>query len=291
MKNDRKYLISKTINDIEKMNMRHINSLSNYEYQILKREKEIEQIDLMLGINSKKRDSLKSNMNNLGFKTFYNARPRKLSLPQLNSYERMKNYQIKIKKGKSFKPKDNRDLIIEKFFSKLRHHHNIKGLNSLFNDKNIINNDNKALSLIKEDSKISIDKKISFDDYNKIQAKADILLKPKMGHSSDDLVKYIHSIQIIRQDLIKEIIDEINNAENRYNKEIPEKDTIFDTKNNNLSIYKWKNCFPLTDYQKFFLKGLKGHISEGNFNKMKNKFIEIHKKCFTPSKLIFCQKL
>ena len=49
-------------------------------------------------------------------------------------------------------------------------------------------------------------------------------------------------------------------------------------------IHKWKNLFFLRDYQRFFLKGLKGKISNNNFYQMQKKFLEINNICFAESK-------
>ena len=54
-------------------------------------------------------------------------------------------------------------------------------------------------------------KKINFDDYLKMQAKAEFAFKPKLGDNSKDLIEYINSIQDIRDQIINGIITEINN--------------------------------------------------------------------------------
>ena len=130
-------------------------------------------------------------------------------------------------------------------------------------------------------------KKMDFEYYLKMQSKAEIKLKPKIGDDSNDLVYYIRAIQGIRENLITDILEEINRAENRYNKEKPEDDANFMVKEKSLSMHKWKNIFYLRDYQKFFLEGLKGKISNRNFQQMERKFRQIQHVCFSEGKKHF----
>ena len=130
-------------------------------------------------------------------------------------------------------------------------------------------------------------KKMDFEYYLKMQSKAEIKLKPKIGDDSTDLVYYIRAIQGIRENLITDILEEINKAENRYNKEKPEDDANLVVKEKSLSVHKWKNIFYLRDYQKFFLEGLKGKISTRNFEQMERKFRQIQHVCFSEGKKHF----
>ena len=127
-------------------------------------------------------------------------------------------------------------------------------------------------------------KKINFDDYLKMQAKAEFAFKPKLGDNSKDLIEYINSIQDIRDQIINGIITEINNAENRFNNEQPSVDSEFHVKDQSLNLHKWKNLFYIRDYQRFFLKGLKGKISNSNYYLMQKKFLDINKICFSEPK-------
>ena len=130
-------------------------------------------------------------------------------------------------------------------------------------------------------------KKLNFEYYLKMQTKAEIKLKPKIGDQSKDLINYIRAIQGIRETLIADIIEEINQTENRYNIEKPEVDSHFVVRDKGLNIHKWKNLFYLKDYQKFFLEGLKGKISNGNYRQMERKFRQIQHVCFSEGKMHF----
>ena len=130
-------------------------------------------------------------------------------------------------------------------------------------------------------------KKMDFEYYLKMQSKAEIKLKPKIGDDSNDLVYYIRAIQGIRENLITDILEEINKAENRYNKEKPEDDANLIVREKSLNVHKWKNIFYLRDYQKFFLEGLKGKISNKNYEQMERKFRQIQHVCFSEGKKHF----
>ena len=91
-------------------------------------------------------------------------------------------------------------------------------------------------------------KKINFEDYLKMQTKAESILKPKLGDHSTDLIEYIKAIKGIRENIIENIIQEINNAENRFNNEMPNVDSNF------------------------------------NYYLMQKKFLEINNICFAPPK-------
>ncbi len=108
-------------------------------------------------------------------------------------------------------------------------------------------------------------KKINFDYYLKMQTNAEIALKPKLGDDSNNLIEYIKAIKDIRHSLIDNFVEEINNAENRFNNEKPEVDSEFSIKDKSLYEHKWKNLFSLKNYQRFFSKGLKGKISNNNY--------------------------
>ena len=80
------------------------------------------------------------------------------------------------------------------------------------------------------------------------------------------------------------ILLQINNAENRFNNEQPLVDSEFHVKDQSLNLHKWKNLFYIRDYQRFFLKGLKGKISNSNYYLMQKKFLDINKICFSEPK-------
>ena len=130
-------------------------------------------------------------------------------------------------------------------------------------------------------------KKMNFEYYLQMQSRAEILLKPKIGDDSNDLINYIKAIKDIRQNLITYILSQINKTENRFNKEKPEVDINLVAKNKSLNEHKWKNLFYLKDYQKFFLDGLKEKISEENYRQMERKFRQIYNACFSESKRHF----
>ena len=130
-------------------------------------------------------------------------------------------------------------------------------------------------------------KKMNFEYYLQMQSRAEILLKPKIGDDSNDLINYIKAIKDIRQNLITYILSQINKTENRFNKEKPEVDINLVAKNKSLNEHKWKNLFYLKDYQKFFLDGLKGKISTNNYNQMQRKFRQIQHVCFSEGKKHF----
>ena len=136
-----------------------------------------------------------------------------------------KNNNIKDKNNKNEKIKENNN--IEK-----KHSFSLKN-NVKLNIKNDISNNNINEDKINSnrtknqmDNKKELNKKIKnknmdFEYYLKMQSKAEIILKPKIGDNSNDLVNYINAIQGIRENLMTDILSEINKTENRYNKEKP----------------------------------------------------------------------
>ena len=108
-------------------------------------------------------------------------------------------------------------------------------------------------------------KKYDFEGYMKMQNMAEIKFRPRFGNSSLELVKYIKKVYPIRKQVVKDLLDEIKNAENRYNAEKPEVDSEFRSKEKYLIDNRWKNSFSLEEYQQFFTKNLKGKISSLNY--------------------------
>ena len=372
-----KLLILKIRKNFEKINQNSLDFLKNQKLRINKREKQIEYLDSLfkptpLPISIMSNEVIKSSLNNhfsinneIGLNnqfyhtkdTFYKTTHSKFNFPRintspnknnLNTYERMKNYKVILKKRKSLLPEEKIKRFIrqsgfayipikkieEKKINKnevgeinLDEKNNInindnndkdkknkneknnniekkntfKNKNSgkinLKNDKNNntfiedIMNSNRTKNQI-DDNKKELNKKIKnkkmdFEYYLKMQSKAEIILKPKIGDNSNDLVNYINAIQGIRENLIIDILSEINKAENRYNKEKPEVDANFNVRDKGLNIHKWKNIFLLRDYQKYFLDGLKGKISNNNYKQMQKKFIQIQNVCFSEGKRHF----
>jgi hypothetical protein len=124
---------------------------------------------------------------------------------------------------------------------KIKENNGKKRRSSLLKKRNSIFNDDKAnINKIKNQlderdfQNKSKSKNMDFEYYLKMQSKAEIKLKPKIGDDSNDLVYYIKAIQGIRENLITDILEEINKAENRYNKEKPEDDANFMVKEKSL---------------------------------------------------------
>ena len=204
-----------------------------------------------------------------------NNNERKSIYLNMNSNLMDKNNKTEKKNNKNqFKKRNSTNYIFNNNYMQDKMNINSnKGKNQI-DDRKEINNKNR------ENKKI-------FEYYLQMQSKAEILLKPKIGDNSNDLINYIKAIQGIRENLIGEILTEINKAENRYNKENPEEDINFVVKDKGLNIHKWKNLFYLKDYQKFFLDGLKGKISTNNYNQMQRKFRQIQHVCFSEGKKHF----
>ena len=125
------------------------------------------------------------------------------------------------------------------------------------------------------------DKKFDFNSYLKLQSRAEIKFRPKFGDSSLELVNYIKNVASIRKQVLKDILDEIRGAENRFNQEKPEVDSNFKSKDKYLIDNRWKNSFSLEEYQQFFMKNLKGKISNLNYRVMLKKFRQISLMCFS----------
>ena len=127
----------------------------------------------------------------------------------------------------------------------------------------------------------SEDKKFDFNSYLKLQSKAEVRFRPRFGDSSLELVKYINKVSDIRKNVLKDILDEIEGTENRFNDEKPEVDSNFKSKDKTLIDNRWKNSFSLDEYQQFFMKNLKGKISSMNYRIMLKKFRQFSLICFS----------
>ena len=97
-----------------------------------------------------------------------------------------------------------------------------------------------------------------------------------------NFVNYFLKKSETRKKKINEILDEINETEDRFNKEIPSVDSNLVSKDKILVDNKWKNSFYLDEYQQFFMKHLKGKISSMNYRQMLQKFRDISIMCFSP---------
>ena len=98
---------------------------------------------------------------------------------------------------------------------------------------------------------------------------------------------YIKRINDIRNSVMEREVEKILDTEDRYNDEYPDEDTKVILTDKGLNNYKWKNLFPLHDYQNFFLDEIKGKISSVNYRSMLRKFRQISKICFANGKLNF----
>ena len=219
-------------------------------------------------------------------------------IPKRNNFEEEKKLNIKnIENNNEVNNNQDNKNDINKENNNLGHKNNPKNKNNIklnikidsnnFGEDKINSNRTKNLEDRKELNKKIKNKNMDFEYYLKMQRKAEIILKPKIGDESTDLVNYINAIQGIRENLIIDILSEINRAENRYNQEKPEVDSNFLVKDKGLNVHKWKNIFFLRDYQKYFLDGLKGKISAGNYRQMLRKFIQIQNVCFSEGKTHF----
>ena len=354
-----KLMIKKINKNIEKMNKTDLEFLKSHEQRIIKRQKEIEQLDslfkpapsppspitsseiIKIPLNNKLYHTKntfykksKTNLNNLNL-------PRLSTEPKtLDTYKRMKKYKVILKKKRELLSEEKIKKLLgqsgfdympsrikfgqeEKIFfkekeknsqnrgekndtnkyspkdkmsknEKTKENNGKKRRSSLFKKRNSNFNDDKPnINRIKNQlddrdfQNKNKSKNMDFEYYLKMQSKAEIKLKPKIGDDSNDLVYYIRAIQGIRENLITDILEEINKAENRYNKEMPEDDANFMVKEKSLNVHKWKNIFYLRDYQKFFLEGLKGKISNRNYQQMERQFRQIQHVCFSKGKKHF----
>lgn len=124
------------------------------------------------------------------------------------------------------------------------------------------------------------EKVMSFNQYLIMQSKAEARLRPRIGDTSLDLVNYIKKVGIIRKRVMKNIIEELNKTENRFNNERPKVDSKFRSKEKLLVDNRWKNSFSLEQYQKFFSRNMKGKISSMNYTLMLKRFRQIAMMCF-----------
>lgn len=128
----------------------------------------------------------------------------------------------------------------------------------------------------------NLSRKYDFNNYLKLQAAADIKFKPRIGDSSNLLINYIKKIQNIRKKVVGDVLDEIQkNTENRFNIEKPKVDFQFKSRDKILVDNSWKNAFSLDEYQKYFIRHLKGKISDMSYLEMIKRFKKISNICFS----------
>ena len=197
-----------------------------------------------------------------------NSSPIKLPILNCNmsAYTKMKQYKVF-----PLRHRDKKEVSVEEEEKKVK-----KLLNKYANSTN-----KKNKHLISDD----ISKKYNFDRYLKLQSDAEIQFKPRIGDSSNLLVNYIKKVSKIRKQMVGDVLDEINHAENRYNLEKPKVDFNFRSKDKILIDNRWKNTFSLDEYQKYFSRNLKGKISSMSYLKMMKKFQKISLICFSEGNL------
>jgi hypothetical protein len=236
------------------------------------------------------------------------------SLERLKNYAKMRKYRIKLKKtqkventedklfkflhenGLHYSFSSNKYYIGDKFnyYSKYipdRFKINFNSLNDNADNNDIQDENGNEYSdkTKRKDEKNNLyysttdeddDDRMSFQKYMKLQSVADVRFRPRLGESSNDLINYIRKIENIRKGVVNDLIAQINNVENRYNKEYPKEDSKFTTKMQGLYHHKWKNAFSLRDYQNLFTGNLRGRISSKNYEIMTRNFKDIFLMCF-----------
>jgi hypothetical protein len=128
---------------------------------------------------------------------------------------------------------------------------------------------------------------MTFNEYLKMQSRAELKLKPLRGDLTTDFFDMMKKINKIRNSVMEKEVEKILDTEDRYNEEYPEEDIKINLHDKGLNEFKWKNLFPLQDYQNFFLDEIKGKISSVNYRNMLKKFRQISKICFANGKINF----
>ena len=296
------------IPNIKNLNINSNNKLNMTNYISLSTPKMIESNKKLplLAYNKSKKSLL--NINN---QKFEKMRKYKIKLKSKKQTKKSKDIEDKLflflyQNGLHYSFSPNKYIIGDNYdyFSKYRNKQKPKKIFDINNSNNIkddtinikdnnINSDisknnseqNKELnkeqglfySTIDEDD----DDTMSYQKYMKMQSIADMRLRPKLGDISYDLVNYIRKIDLIRKGVVNNLINQINNVENRYNIEKPKEDSKFITKQQGLFSHKWKNNFSLKDYQRLFSENLRGKISSKNYDIMMKNFRDIFHMCFS----------
>ena len=129
-------------------------------------------------------------------------------------------------------------------------------------------------------------KKYSFNNYLRMQERAEIKFRTRYGDTSNELVNYINKVSRIRKQVINDVVDEISKkVENRYNNENPKVDFNFHSKDKNLIDNRWKNAYSLNDYQKYYVKNLEGKVTSKYYREMLKNFHQISLLCFSEGNL------
>ena len=227
-------------------NLNYIKTYSNLDSRFLSNKKFSRNIETKTKNTYNKSDKLPLLINKNFISTFYKMKQYKVSQPKHREKKEIsENDNVKVKN------------LLDKFAS-----------TSYKNNRRSKSNKNE-------------EKKYDFNSYLKMQSKAEIRFRPRFGDSSLDLVNYIKKVSDIRRNIVKDILNEIRGAENRFNIEKPEDDSNFKSKDKNLIDNRWKNSFSLDEYQQFFMKNLKGKISSMNYRQMIKKFRQISLMCFS----------
>lgn len=217
-----------------------------------------------------------SNSFNLSLNNYNNnskTRDKIIKLPIIDSnnistYTKMKQYKVLLPKHR-----DKKEISYQEQEKKVQN----------FLNKYAKANNKRNKYLIDGDD---VSKKYDFDSYLKLQSEAEIKFKPRFGDSSNLLVNYIQKVSNIRKKIVDDVLDDIKrNTENRYNLEKPNIDFNFTSKDKNLIDKRWKNTYSLDEYQKYFIKNLRGKISDMNYLNMVKKFQKISLICFSEGNL------
>lgn len=227
-------------------------------------------------LNLSNKQSSKSNSFNLSLNNYNNNSKigdKIIKLPIIDSnnistYTKMKQYKVLLPKHR-----EKKEISYQEQEEKVQ--------NFLNKYAKACNKSNKYL--IDEDD---VSKKYDFDSYLRLQSAAEIKFKPRFGDSSNLLVNYIQKVSDIRKKIVDDVLDDIKkNTENRYNLEKPNIDFNFRSKDKNLIDNRWKNTYSLDEYQKYFIKNLRGKISDMSYLNMVKKFQKISLICFSEGNL------
>ena len=261
------------ISNISKINryyntpLKTVKENNEFQLKILKKSKD-KNLNTLKKIKIDTKDSFNislNNSNNITKNSFI-----KLPILESNSistYSKMKQYKVFLPKHR-----DKKEISYEEQEKKI---------------KNLLNKyaktNNKRNKYLFEDN---VMKKYNFERYLKLQSEAEIKFKPRYGDSSNLLVSYIKKVSNIRKKMVDDVLDDINkNTENRYNLEKPNIDFNFKSRDKTLIDNRWKNTFSLDENKKYFIKNLKGKISDMSYLNMVKKFKKISLICFSEGNL------
>lgn len=222
-------------------------------------------------LNSEPKDSFNLSLNN--YNNNVKTRDKIIKLPiidtkNISTYSKMKQYKVLLPKHR-----DKKEISYEEQEEKVQNFLNKYAKANIKSNKYLIEDDD-------------VSKKYDFDSYLKLQSAAEIKFKPRFGDSSNLLVNYIQKVSDIRKKIVDDVLDDIKrNTENRYNLEKPNIDFNFRSKDKNLIDNRWKNTYSLDEYQRYFIKNLRGKISDMSYLNMVKKFQKISLICFSEGNL------